>query len=171
MAIDSLTGQPGNGTYNGDTLGDVDVEQDFVIGPNLGHGYVNVGRGRASSIANFTNSGGGQKVLFTEDFAFNTDLVDQELGFMWGTGNWAFQNNISVSYTQGPGTVFLTSGTFSIDGQSTMCSLVDGGAGLMNIFCGIPFSAANLEAGAGDSGFGNNAFIVSGVRIWQVTAE
>lgn len=173
MAIDSTANQPVSGDYSVDNLGDVDIEQDFVIGPNVGHGFVTVGRGRASSIANFTLGGvSGDKVLFTENFSLNTDLVDQELGVIWGTGNWAIQNNVNFSYTQAPASVFLTSGTITIDGQSTMCSLYAPGAYQANtIFCGIPFSAANLAATAGDGGFGNNAFIVGGVRIWQVSTE
>jgi hypothetical protein len=168
MAIDPTSGAPGSGAYFGYNLGNVDIQQDFVIGPNANRGWITVGRCRASSIANFTSS--TQRVIFTSNFALASDLAGSELGFLWGTGSWNIQDNLSMSYTQSAASVFLTSGTFTIDGQSTMCSISDGGLLVpWPIFCGIPFSAANLAASAGDAGFGNSAFIPGGVRIWQAS--
>jgi hypothetical protein len=157
---------------HGCRLGSVDIQQDFVIGQNLGDGFITIGRGRAGSVAFFTSN--TQRVIFTDNFAFGVDIIAPaggQSGLQWGPGNWYVQNNASVTYTQAPGNVFLGSGTLTVDGQTTMCSVFPTDGGQAFTYCNIPITPANLEAGAGDSGFANNAFIPGGAHIWQTSSE
>jgi hypothetical protein len=154
---------------NNCNLGSVDIEQDWIAGPNVCTGFVTIGRGRASSIGNFTN-GITQQLVFTQNFALAHDQINGENGLWFGPGNWFVQNNANITYISSAANTFFQSGTVTIDGQTAMCSLFSPGAFQANtIFCGIPFSATNLAVTAGDAGFGNSAFIPGGARIWQAT--
>jgi hypothetical protein len=168
VGIDPFVAGSPVATFYANSLGSVEMQQDFVIGKQIYIGYITVGRGGASGLANFTD-GITQSVIFTGNFSFHPDDNIIENGLIWGTGNIRVQDNAQITYTQAPSLVFLGSGSITCNGSTTAnSSFQAGGAGgSVTQYGGIPITVTNLAATAGDAGFGNNAQCVGGARIRQ----
>lgn len=98
---------------------------------------------------NVANAGLGPSAPFS---AYNSGQA-----VIWGTG--AFGVNGNLQYSGTAAATFKQTGGFTINGQTSALSSSSAGLSV------VPLSAANLDATAGGSGFGGNAFLLSGGSI------
>jgi hypothetical protein len=83
---------------------------------------------------------------------------------LWGPGAPHVFGTGHISYPGGAATsVFLQTGAFNLNGGTTACSHTNASPDVIN--CGITINATNLNAAAGSTGFGDDAFLPGGGSI------
>jgi len=137
-------------------------DYDYVFGSSPeGAGVWDIGgiaEGNAVSV--YVDQGG--ELVAIAPGGISVSVESSGIAGIYGPGSVYIESNSYLKYDLGTpaASVLLFSGGMGIGSSSTACSSAVSDGGLATVYCGIPLTATNLDAPAGPTGFGGNAFVL-----------